>query len=126
MPTGTHSGKKNAGGVVNQAHTLFPSWHPHEVRQSKSKRMDRNPGWIGGGAFTPVKKSIREERDSRVGEDKEEIKTRVSSKKRGSSINSRSSNNNSAIKRNCSCKYCFQYIFVNFVQCNFSLFYSKP
>ena len=54
----THSGKKNAGGVVNQAHTLSPSWHPHEVRQSKSKRMDRNPGWIGGGAFTPVKNSL--------------------------------------------------------------------
>ena len=36
-------------------HTLSPSWHPHEVRQSESKRMDRNPGWIGGGAFTPEK-----------------------------------------------------------------------
>ena len=49
----THFEKKSAGGVVNQAHTLSPSWHPHEVRQSKSKRMDRNPGWIGGDAFTP-------------------------------------------------------------------------
>ena len=36
--------------------------------------MDRNPGWISGGAFTPVKKSIREGGDSRVGEVKEEIK----------------------------------------------------
>ena len=42
----THSGKKNAGGVVNQAHTLFS---------------------------TPRKKSIHGERDSRVGEDKEKI-----------------------------------------------------
>ena len=57
----THSGKKNAGGVVNQAHTLFPSWHPHEVCQFKSKRMDRNPGGIGGSAFTPVKKPFAKE-----------------------------------------------------------------
>ena len=78
----THSGKKNAGGIVNQAHTLAPSWHPHEVRKSKSKRMDRNPGWIGEGAFTPGKKSIREERDSCVGENKEDIKTGVSSETR--------------------------------------------
>ena len=56
----THSGKKNAGGVVNQTHISSHSWHPHEVRQSKSKRMDRNPGWIDGDAFIPVKKSIRE------------------------------------------------------------------
>ena len=57
----THSGKKNVGGVVNQAHALFPICHPHEVRQSKSKRMDRNPGWIGGGAFTPVKNPFAKE-----------------------------------------------------------------
>ena len=57
----THSGKKNAGGVDNQAHILSPSWYSHEVRQSKSKRMDRNPGWIGGGTFTPVKNPFAKE-----------------------------------------------------------------
>ena len=36
--------------------------------------MDRNPGWIGGGAFTPVK-------NPRVGEDKKDIKIGVSSEK---------------------------------------------
>ena len=40
--------------------------------------MDRNPGWIGGGAFTPVKKSIREGRDPRVEKDKKDIKIGVS------------------------------------------------
>ena len=49
----THSGEKNAGGGVNQAHTLFPTWNSHEVSQSKSKRIDRNPGGIAGDAFTP-------------------------------------------------------------------------
>ena len=49
-----HSGKKNAGGVVNQTHTLSLAGIPHEVRQGKSRRTDRNPGWIGGDAFTPV------------------------------------------------------------------------
>ena len=73
----THSGKKNAGGVVNQADTLSPSWHPHEDRQSKSKRIDRNPGWIGGDAFTPVKNPFAKEGDPRVGEDKKDIKIGV-------------------------------------------------
>ena len=41
--------------------------------------MDRKPGWIGEGAFTPVKKSIREGRDPRVGEEKKDIKIGVSS-----------------------------------------------
>ena len=55
-----HSGKKNAGGVVNQAHTLSLSWHPHEVRQSKSTDGPQ-PGWIGGVAFTPVKNPFSKE-----------------------------------------------------------------
>ena len=74
----THPGKKNADGVVNQAHTLLLTGHSHEVSQSKSERKDRNSGEIGGCAFTPEKKFIRKERDSRVGEDKEETKTRSS------------------------------------------------
>ena len=55
----------------------------------------------------PRKKSIHGERDSRVGEDKEKIKTRTSSKtglKYWPSINPRSSDNTSAIKCTYSCK----------------------
>ena len=56
----THSGEKNAGGVVNQAHTLFSTWNSHEVSQSESVRIDSNPGGIGGGSSTPERNPFTE------------------------------------------------------------------
>ena len=47
-----------------------------------------------------------------MGEDKEDIKTKVSSEK-GTQMLIQKSDYNRATKRACTCKYCFHYIFVN-------------